>query len=182
MRRLLRKAVQYLSETADLFIQEFGLENCSVSSNYPFESNHLISPRNFERFAYPAMMEIHEEMRKKGLQNFGLHLCGNHVKTMAYFKDLNLAPGSFISLDEENPLTETAKALGEDMIYAGNISTKLLVGGTPEQVYRQSERAIREMKYHKGGFILMPSCDLPINANPENLKAMLAAACEVGKY
>ncbi len=182
VRRLLRKAVQYLSETADLFIQEFGLENCSVSSNYPFESNPLISPRNFERFAYPAMMEIHEEMRKKGLQNFGLHLCGNHVKTMAYFKDLNLAPGSFISLDEENPLTETAKALGEEMIYAGNISTKLLVGGTPEQVYRQSERAIREMKYHKGGFILMPSCDLPINAKPENLKAMLDAACEVGKY
>ena len=38
------------------------------------------------------------------------------------------------------------------------------------------------MKYNEGGFILMPSCDLPINTKPENLKAMLQAARVYGKY
>ena len=38
------------------------------------------------------------------------------------------------------------------------------------------------MKYNEGGFILMPSCDLPINTRTENLDAMLQAACDYGKY
>lgn len=182
IKHLLKIAEQYLSETADLLIQEFGIERCSVSSNYPFESNHLISPRIFKKFAYPSMMEIHEKLRAKGLSSFGIHLCGNHNKNLEFFKDLNLAPGSFISSDEENSLKKVSKVFGEEYIYAGNVSTKLLVDGTKEQVYHQSREIIEEMKYNKGGFILMPSCDLPINTKPENLDAMLQAACDFGKY
>lgn len=179
---LLKIAIQYLCETADILICEFGIENCSVSSNYPFESNHLISPRIFKKYAYPAMMEIHEELRKKGLSSFGIHLCGNHSKNLDFYKDLNLPSGSFISSDEENSLTEVAKALGKGHIYAGNISTRLLVDGTRDQVYKQSKKIIEEMKYNDGGFVLMPSCDLPINTNPDNLDAMLQAAWDYGSY
>ena len=182
VRHLLDIAVQYLSETADILIQEFGIERCSVSSNYPFESNHLISPKVFKKYAYPAMMEIHEELRGKGLSDFGIHLCGNHSKNLDFFKDLNLSSGSFISSDEENSLEKVAEVLGKEHIYAGNVSTKLLVEGTKEQVYSQSKEVIEQMKYNEGGFILMPSCDLPINTRPENLDAMLQAACDYGKY
>lgn len=179
---LLKIAVQYLSETADLFIQEFGLENCSVSSNYPFESNRLISKKNFEKFAYPSMMEIHQIMREKGLKNFGIHICGSHMKTMEYFKDLELHDRSFISSDEENSLKYVSEILGKDNIYAGNVSSYLLTDGTEKQVYEQAKSIIEDMKYNDGGFILMPSCDLPINAKTNNLQAMLRAAKEVGKY
>lgn len=182
VKHLLKIAVQYLNETADLLIQEFGIERCSVASNYPFESNHLISPRIFEKYAYPAMIEIHEELRAKGLSGFGIHLCGNHNKNLNFFKDLNLAPGSFVSSDEENSLVKVAGVLGENYIYAGNVSTKLLVDGTKEEVYQKSREIIEEMKYNEGGFILMPSCDLPINTKTENLDAMLQAACDFGRY
>ncbi|CDD07713.1 uroporphyrinogen-III decarboxylase [Dorea sp. CAG:317] len=182
VRHLLKIAVQYLSETADLLIQEFGIERCSVSSNYPFESNNLISPKIFKKYAYPAMMEIHEELRKKGLSSFGIHLCGNHNKNLEFFKDLNLSQRSFISSDEDNSLKKIAGVLGKEHIYAGNVSTKFLVEGTQEQVYQQSREIIEQMKYNEGGFILMPSCDLPINTKPENLGAMLQAACDFGRY
>lgn len=182
VRHLLDLAIDYLCETADIFIREFGLERCSVSSNYPFESSHMISPKNFEKFAYPAMMEIHERLRRKGLQSFGIHLCGNHRKHLQYFKDLGLHDRSFISSDEENPLTEVAEVLGRDNIYGGNVSSRLLVQGSPEEVFKQSKRIIEEMKGNEGGFVLMPSCDLPINTKPENLNAMLRAACEYGTY
>ena len=59
---------------------------------------------------------------------------------------------------------------------------KFLVEGTQEQVYQQSREIIEQMKYNEGGFILMPSCDLPINTKPENLGAMLQAACDFGRY
>lgn len=182
VKHLLNIAIRYLCETADIFIREFGLERCSVSSNYPFESNQLISARNFKKFAYPAMMEVHEKFREKGLKSFGIHLCGNHRKNLEYFKDLGLHDRSFISSDEENPLTEVAKVLGSDNIYAGNVSSKLLFQGTASQVYDQSRQIIEEMKYNEGGFVLMPSCDLPVNAKLENLRAMRRAAEECGAY
>ena len=182
VRHLLKIAIQYLSETADLMIDEFGIEKCSVSSNYPFESNRLISPRIFKKYAYPAMMEIHEKMRYKGLDNFGIHLCGSHNKNLEFFKDLNLPEGSFVSSDEENSLKKVSEVLGKEKLYAGNVSTKLLVEGTEKQVYQKSREIIEQMKYNKGGFILMPSCDLPINARPENLQAMLQASYDFGRY
>lgn len=182
IRHLLKIAVQYLCKSADMMIQAFGLERCSVSSYYPFESNQLISPHIFEKYAYPAMMEIHEEFRKKGLRNFGIHICGDHNKNLEFFKDLNLAPGSFISSDERNSLVKVSGILGKEHTYAGNISSMLLVQGAQEQVYRQAQEVIEEMKFNEGGFVLMPSCDLPINTRPENLDAMLQAAIDFGKY
>lgn len=179
---LLEIAIQYLSETADILIREFGIENCSVSSNYPFESNQLISSKNFRKYAYPSMMEIHEILREKGLKSFGIHLCGNHNKNLEYFRDLGLNDRSFISSDEENSLKRVAETLGKENIYAGNISSRLLVNGTPEQVYTQAKQVIEDMKYNEGGFILMPSCDLPVNTKPENLNAMLQAVRKYGKY
>lgn len=179
---LLKIAIRYLCETADILIEEFGINQCSASSNYPFESNGIISPRIFKQFAYPAMMEIHERFREKGLSRFGIHLCGHHGKNMHFFKDLNLLPGSFISSDEANSLKEVAEVFGKDCIYRGNVSTRLLVSGTQKQVYQQSCEIIRDMKYNDGGFVLMPSCDLPINTRPENLDAMLQAAYDFGSY
>ena len=176
---LLNIAINYLNESADLLIQKFGIERCSVSSNYPFESNCLISPKIFEKYAYPSMLKIHKDLRLKGLENFGIHLCGNHDKNMKFFKDLNLAPGSFISSDEANSLKVVAEIFGKDYIYAGNVSTKLLVNGTKQQVYQQSKNLIEEMRYNN--FILMPSCDLPINTKAENLAAMLEASCDFSK-
>lgn len=179
---LLEIAKKYLLETADLYIKEFGIERCSVSSNYPFESNGLISPKIFERFAYPSMMEIHEELRSRGLKNFGIHLCGNHSKNLEFFKDLNLPQRSFISSDEANSLKLVSETLGKYHIYGGNVSTNLLVNGSAEQVYQQSREIIRDMKYNEGGFALMPSCDLPINTKPENLVAMKKSVYDFGRY
>lgn len=179
---LLEIAKKYILESADLYIEEFGIERCSAFSNYPFESNNLISPRIFKKFAYPSMMEVHEKLREKGITNFGIHLCGNHNKNLEFFKDLKLSPRSFISSDEANPLLKVSEILGKEHIYGGNISSSLLVNGSADQVYNRSREIIQDMKYNEGGFILMPSCDLPINTRPENLDAMMKSVEEFGRY
>lgn len=172
---LLNKCIQYLCETADIYIEKFGIEKCSVHSNYPFESNDLISPKHFKKFALPAMIDIHEKLRSKGLKNYSIHLCGNHNKNLKYFKELKLEDGSFISCDEKNDLKKVSEILGSQYKYGGNISTRLLIEGNPEEVFEESSKIIQEMKYNEGGFALMPSCDLPINANPQNINSMLKA-------
>lgn len=175
VQKLLDQAIQYLCETADIYIEKFGVNNCSVHSNYPFESNDLISPRHFKKFALPAMIDIHEKLRNKGLKKYSIHLCGNHNKNLEYFKKLKLEEGSFISCDEKNDLKDVSKVLGSQYTYGGNVSTNLLIEGRPSEVFEESVTIIQEMKHNGGGFALMPSCDLPIDAKPQNIHAMFEA-------
>lgn len=178
--KLLENMVEYLCQSADIMIHEFGAEKCSVFSNFPLESMNILSPEMFRQFSLPFALDIHEKLRKKGLKNFGIHLCGKHTDNLPYFKELHLTERSFISSDEANNLVEVSKILGEENIYAGNVPTYLLVIGTPEQVYQYSENIINKMKNNPGGFVLMPSCDLPLNAKPDNLSAMVQAAKDFG--
>ncbi len=176
IRELLDKMVEYLDRRADYLIATYGVENCSVSSNYPLETGDLISAKMFEKFSLPSMLDIHERMKRKGIKSFGIHLCGNQKKHLAYFKELHLQNRSFISADEQNDLQEVARVLGRDNIYAGNISSRLFTEGSPEQVYQASRKIVEDMQTNPGGFVLMPSCDLPMNAKTKNLRAMLQAA------
>lgn len=180
--KLVRQAEQYLLDIADIIIAEFGVESCSVSSNYPFETNDLISRKTFETFSLPYILDIHEKLREKGLQSFSIHLCGNQNQNLECYKELHLSEGSWISSDEKNSLKNVSQVLGTNNIYAGNVPTHLLVSGSPESVYNWSGELIKEMKYNEGGFVLMPSCDLPTNAKSINLYAMLKACREFGKY
>lgn len=63
VRHLLKIAVDYLCETADAFIERWGAEKCFATSNYPFESAQMISGKMFEKYAYPAMLEVQKEYR-----------------------------------------------------------------------------------------------------------------------
>lgn len=180
--KLLRQVVQYLLNTADVMSEKFGIENCSASANFPLENNDLISPQAFEIFSLPYIIEAYQKLKEKGIQKFSIHLCGNQNRNMEYFRELQLPERSFISSDEKNSLEKVAETLGKQYIYAGNVSSTLLVSGTPKQVYRCAGKIIEQMKYNEGGFILMPSCDLPINAKSINLYAMLKACRDFGCY
>ena len=180
VKRLILIVMDYLSQTADILIDRYGVENCSASANVPFESNNMISVKMFEEFSLPYLVEMYDVARNKGIASFGLHICGNHMKTLNHFKELKLSSRSFISTDERNNIEDVASILGEGNVVAGNVSCRNLVSATPSEVYRESRALVETMKHHAGGFVLMPSCDLPINAKPENLKAMLQAAIDCG--
>jgi uroporphyrinogen decarboxylase len=174
--RLLKIMEEYLTQTADVLIERYGVENCSASANVPFESNDLISAKMFEKYSLPGLVHMYQMARKKGISNCNLHICGRHMKTLHFFKELKLNNRSFISIDELNDIEKVADVLGDGNVIAGNVSCKLLVSGNSEAVYRESANLIDRMKYHDGGFVLMPSCDLPIDTKFENLKAMIQAA------
>ena len=45
----------------------------------------------------------------------------------------------------------------------------------PSEVFEGSVKIIQEMKHNRGGFALMPSCDLPIDAKSQNIDTMFDA-------
>ncbi|MDD3270248.1 MAG: uroporphyrinogen decarboxylase family protein, partial [Syntrophomonadaceae bacterium] len=60
--------------------------------------------------------------------------------------------------------------------------TDLLYLGSPDEVIEGCRQIIEKMKYHPGGFILMPACSMPALAPPVNVHAMVKAARLFGKY
>ena len=179
---LLEKAKKYLYDYAVLMCNEFGVKNCSVTYNFPFESNDLISEKIFEKIALPHTLDLHKKYIELGIESFSLHLCGNHNKNLPLYKDILLKKRSFISSDEKNDLLTVSKVLGTSHIYAGNVSSGMLVFAKEEEIYKEAVRIIEKMKYNEGGFVLMPSCDLPINAKKSNLIAMRKACENAGRY
>lgn len=180
--RLLRLSVDYILDIADYYIKEFGTENCSAFSSYPLESNTMVSPKIFEKFSLPYIIEIHEKLRKKGIKEFGIHLCGDHKFNLEFFKEIGLPERSIISVSDKMDIELIAKTFGEEYIIGGNVSTTLIRAGSPREIFMASKDVIEKMKYHRGGFILMPSCDLPPLTPPLNLYAMLKAVREFGRY
>ena len=65
---------------------------------------------------------------------------------------------------------------GDHMAMMGDVPASLLTLGTPDEV-RQYVRDLIEL-FEGNGLLLCPGCDAPINAKPENMEAMVAAAHE----
>lgn len=181
--RVLRLATDFLLTIADRYIFEFGALNCAAFSTYPLECHALISHRDFANFSLPYIKEIHQKLLDKGIKKWIVHLCGDHTNNLPYWTgEIPLAPRTVFHLGHEADIEYFAGALGEDHIIGGNIHTTLLQTGSANQVYEAARQVIEKMKYHPGGFILMPDCALPALTPPVNVHAMLQAARDFGRY
>lgn len=179
---LLRIATDYLVVVAEKIIEEMGESALSGAFDLCFETNKFMSEDLFCEFSLPYLVEVIDRFRGLGVEDFAVHLCGYHMDNIKYLDCLNLKPLTFVSSDELNPLDKVADIMGEDKIYAGNVSTSLLVQGSPDDVYRESERIIKLMKHRGAGFALVPSCDFPLIGKAINLFAMKKACIDFGQY
>ncbi|KNF07973.1 uroporphyrinogen decarboxylase HemE [Gottschalkia purinilytica] len=181
--RIQRIATDYILKRADYFIDRFGVENCSVVSMYPMESNALIPTSLFEKFSLPYISEIHSKLIDKGIKKWSVHLCGDHMKNLYYWKnEIKLAPRTTFSLSADMDIVETGKYLGPDYIIGGNVPTTILKIGTYNEVLNYCEDIIKKMKNRPGGFILMPDCAISPSTPPLNMYAMVNAAKTYGRY
>ncbi|MBS3909993.1 MAG: uroporphyrinogen decarboxylase family protein [Actinobacteria bacterium] len=180
--KLLRLSTDYLLLVADLFIDEFGAENCSAFCTYPLEGHAVVSPKIFENFSLPYVIEMHEQLIGKGVKKWLIHLCGEHFHNLMHWKKIPLVSRSVFTIGHEMDIEKTAEFFGEDYIIGGNVSTTLLQLGSADEVFEECGQIIDKMKYHSGGFILTPACALPPKTPPENVQAMVDAARMFGRY
>jgi uroporphyrinogen decarboxylase len=101
---------------------------------------------------------------------------------MRYWKRVSLPERTIFSIGDVMDLEETSDFLGKEYILGGNISTTVIQFGTPEDVKEQVKRCLKQAKQRLGGFILMPACEYPPLAPPENLEAIREALMQYGFY
>ncbi len=180
--RLAEKIIAFNVKMAKITIDKYGAARCSVMSDVALESNTLISPEMFDTFCLPYLIRLHKFYFESGVRTTMIHLCGQHKGNLKYWKQVPLPKRTIFSIAEVMDIEETGAALGEDYILAGNISTETLLGGTREEIIKETKRCLEQGKGRPGGFILMPACEFPPKAPPENLNVIREALMEYGQY
>jgi uroporphyrinogen decarboxylase len=125
----------------------------------------------WREFIKPRIKRMYRHVKSKGKQVM-IHCCG---KVDELFPELIEC-----GLDIFNPLQpevmdvfENKRRYGNRLSFYGGISTqKTLPYGTIEQVRSETKHLI-EIVGENGGYIASPAHDIPADARPENIAAMI---------
>jgi len=135
----------------------------------PVASGSLISPEMFREFARPYLEQVIRAVHESGAK-VGLHICG---ETKSLLADMVATRADFLSVDEMD-MALARQGVG-DTVLMGNVSTRLMLEGTADQVAAAARECLG-----RGGqnLVLSTSCDVPTEAPKENVQAIVAAARE----
>ena len=73
---LLRLSTDHSLAVFEYWKALFGTERVFPFVGEPAASNQLISPRQFEQFAFPYIKELHEKLLGMGYRHIYCHICG----------------------------------------------------------------------------------------------------------
>lgn len=146
----------------------------------PVSSGSLISPKQYQEFAFPYQKGLIAAMKEASGSSPVLHICGN---TKKIWQDMADTGAGALSLDNVVDLTEAKQAVGDRVALTGNIRpTETMYLGTPDIVEENVKECLRKAYDSPKGYVLAMGCGLPINTPPENLHALLGAARKYGRY
>jgi len=142
-------------------------------------SNSFISPRQFESLAFPSMEEIVCRIIDAGMTPI-LHCDGDWMKNLRTLRRLP-AKKIILQLDGLTDIFRAKDEIGDHMCLFGDVPAEKLAMGSPPEVEEYCHRLIEEVG-RGGGFVLAAGCEIPYNAKPENLRAMVKSAYKYGYY
>jgi hypothetical protein len=141
---------------------------------YPMRSSaSFISPKMFERFVLPSLKQMVDAFLKSGVISV-LHCDGNWAPMLPYLRKLPRA-SCVIELDGMTDIYQAKEILGDWLCLKGDVPATLLAQGEPDQVTEYCHKLLREIG-SEGGFILSSGCEVPLDAKPGNVAALIRSA------
>jgi len=137
----------------------------------------FMSVKQYETFYWPTFKKV-----VMGLVNEGIFVVlfaeGSYNKRLDIIGDF--PKGTVAWYFDQTDIFEAKKKIGDRCCIMGNVPTSLMMTGTPKQIKEHCRKLI-EVCGKGGGYILAGGANLD-EGNPENMRAMMAAAVEYGKY
>lgn len=130
----------------------------------------FLSPKQFEKFALDEWVDLCAYFVDRGITPV-LHMDSEWTPFFEYLKQMP-ARKCILNLDGTSDIFKAKEVLGDHMCIMGDVPATLLKLGAPEEVHDYCRRLITEIGAG-GGFILGSGCTVPIDAKPENVKAMI---------
>ena len=141
-----------------------------------------VSPAIFDEFVYPYLKMQVDMAVTRGFK-VHVHLDGDltaALETLSHIADG--LPRGHVMLDfEKTNMRKAKEVLGDKVCIYGNVPAVLMVYGTAKEVDDYCRKLIQDCA-KGGGFILGSECEVPWDARPENVRAMIAAADHYGRY
>ncbi len=180
--RLMDIALDHIQDVLSYWVKTFSADKVYVWMSSPSESNQLIAPKLFEKYAIPYHIKYHNMLQKLGIQKFGFHICGEQNLNLPILSDASpWQHPSVLSFGHEVDIEKAIKYFPRDIIF-GNIEPAIIQTGSPQNVYELCREAIEKGKKSPGGFILAPGCGLSVASPPINVYAMTKAVNDFGWY
>lgn len=167
-------------------IADFAIKNTIESVNamggvmvtFPLHKGDdtFMSDAQFEKFYWPSLKKFIMALIEEGIM-VSLFAEGKYNNRLEQVKDL---PAGWILWHfDQTDMAQAKKVLG-NQILAGNVPTSLMCTGTPEAVKEYCRKLIETCGQDGGYFLTGGASAAEVKA--ENLRAMMDAAKEFGKY
>jgi uroporphyrinogen-III decarboxylase len=137
----------------------------------------FMSDKQYEKFYWPTFRKLLMGMIDQGLVPLSFAE-GKYNRRLEVIKDL--PRGSAIWWFDRTDMAKAKEVLGGHACIAGNVPISLLCTGTPQEV-TECCRQLIDVCGPGGGYILTVGVSMN-RGNPDNLRAMMAAAKEYGVY
>lgn len=134
----------------------------------------FLSREKFDYFVWPLFQVLTNAVLEVGGTPF-FHMDSNWNDVLDYFTEFPAQRCIFDS-DGMTDLYKIKDVLGDRMCITGNLSASLMALGTPDEVYHEAKKLIRD--FGPNGFVMSGACTLPHNINPDNIDAVISACIE----
>ncbi len=151
----------------------------AVTAVFPLHkgADGFMSPKQFEKFYWPSLKKVVDALVKEGIRP-ELFAEGSYTTRLETVNEF--AKGEVAWLFDKTDMAKAKQILGKTCCISGNVPTSLVVTGDAKQTKEYCRKLI-EVCAPGGGFILAGGAQVD-EGNPDNLRAMLEAAKEYGKY
>ncbi len=177
----LRDAALALSDgyvkLCDYFTNQTGVRRSLVFCHRT--SNDFMSPRHFKEYALPPLKKIVQGLVSRNITPF-LHCDGDWEKNLEYLYELPKAR-VVLQFDSRTDIFRAKEIIGGHCCIFGDVPAAMLAFGGKEEVDDYCRKLIEKVG-KEGGFILGAGCEIPPNANPENVKTMIDSVRKYGYY
>jgi uroporphyrinogen decarboxylase len=137
----------------------------------PCASPDVIPRQFFREFELPRLQKLFSALKKAGAAANWLHIAGPAGQILPFYPQCGVDIANFDYCVD--PL-EAQRAVPHTCL-DGNITPLSFVEATPEAIADESSRLLNVFA-SRGGFILSSGCEIPPEAKPENVAAMVSAA------
>ncbi|MBW2368369.1 MAG: hypothetical protein JRH15_10820 [Deltaproteobacteria bacterium] len=141
-----------------------------------------ISPRTFDEFSYPTIKMMVDMAVNRGFK-VHLHADGDLTQCLHTLKGITDGlPKGMVMIDfEKTDMKKAKEVLGDTVCIYGNVPSSLFVYGTPEETDDYCRQLIEDCA-PGGGFVLGSECEVPWDAKPDNVRAMIKSVEKYGRY
>jgi uroporphyrinogen decarboxylase len=184
--QLLEKISDMFLGALNFFVGKYGSENCIFFDGGASEANTVISHKIFEQYVYPYLMTVHGGIKDLGVQVVMMHACADQNKNIPYYVQLREVlgwHGKYCWLfGPETPIPKQIEAFGHHDVICGNVDPVAFHTKSYDEILALCRENIALGMHSPSGFILSPGCEMPCNAEPKQVSALVDAAGLYGKY